>query len=558
MLVRVLGTVELVGRGGAAVPLRGHRQHALLAALTARANQVVSTDSLVELLWGDRLPANPEASLHSAVFKLRGSLRRVDGRDVLQTRDGGYRLGLLPADTDAGLFDALVLEARDQSPEKAAETLAQALALWRGHAYAGFTDTEVAQLESIRLEEGRRAAVERLGEALLRCDRAAEVVPLLQPFVVEHPLRESARASLMRGLHLTGRTAEALEHYQSYRTYLAEELGLEPSSAMRALQTELLREPAPVDGAGSTSPSGYGRPSAPPPRQGLPGLQVRYLRTSAGNVVAYGATGDGPTVVVLLGWVSSLDVIASGRDPRSSVLERLTGDLRLVLYDRTGTGLSPGPVADYGLDASVAEAEQIVAGVGRPVSLLAMSAAGPIAVELAARRPAWVRSLVLFGTFADAAATFADHALRHMVAQIARSHWGMGSKILADLYRPGAGDEAAWHLARVFRESASAEVAARYLEAVYEQDVSARLPSVTAPTLVLHYRGDRLIPFRGAQQLVAGLPHARLLPLDGRVHLPDAADLDQIQDAVVAHVRRHSREGDDVGLNRPVSRPGRP
>ena len=198
---------------------------------------------------------------------------------------------------------------------------------------------------------------------------------------------------------------------------------------------------------------------------------MRYLRTRSGNVVAFGTTGSGPPLVVLLGWVSSLDVIASGRDPRSSVLERLSGRLSLTLYDRAGTGLSPGPVENYGIEAGVDEVTEVVRAVGPPVSLLAMSAAGPIAVALASRRPAWVSSLVLFGTFADATATFSDKGLRDMVVDIARNHWGMGSKLLADLYRPGSSDQATWHLARVFRDSATPEVAAEYLSATYDQDV---------------------------------------------------------------------------------------
>lgn len=272
---------------------------------------------------------------------------------------------------------------------------------------------------------------------------------------------------------------------------------------------------------------------------GLPGLQVRYLRTDRGNVLAYGTAGDGARTVVILGWVSSLDVIASGRDPRSSLLERLTGDLALTLFDRAGTGLSPGPVADYGLEASVEELTEVVRAIGPPVSLLAMSAGGPIALTLAHRKPEWVDSLVLFGTFASAPKTFVDERLRAMVVEIARTHWGMGSKMLADMYRPGLSDEAAWHLARVFRDSAAPDVAASYLEALYEQDVSDLLPEIHTPTLVLHYRSDRLIWFRGGQELASGLPRATFMPLDGRVHLPDARDLDTIEEAIVSHVRRH-------------------
>ena len=532
MLVRVLGAVELVGSGGTTVPLPGTRQAALLAALAARARQVVSIDRLVTLLWGDDLPDNPEASLHSAVFKLRRALRSVCDREVLLTREHGYQLALSPGDLDADLFGELVSRAGGQSPEDAASTLAEALALWRGQAYAGFADTEIAQLEAIRLEESRRTAVERRAEALLASGWAADVVPVLEPFVAEHPLRESARASLMRALHQTGRTAEALDHYRSHRDHLGEDLGLEPSRVMQSLQVELLQEP-PAPGA---TPQRQGT-AIVAQRRGLGDLQVRYLRSRAGDVVAYGSTGTGPPLVVLLGWISNLDVIASGRDPRSSLLERLTDDVALTLYDRVGTGLSPGPVRDFSLAASVEELADVVRAVGPPVSLLAMSGAGPIAVSLAAERPELVSSLVLFGTFADGPRTFTDKQLRDMVVQITRTYWSMGSKLLADLYRPGTTDEAAWHLSEVFRESAQPDVAADYLASLYEHDVAHLLPLVRAPALVLHYRGDRLIPFRGAQQLVAGLRNARLVVLDGRVHLPDARDLDQIQKNIVEHVR---------------------
>jgi pimeloyl-ACP methyl ester carboxylesterase len=188
----------------------------------------------------------------------------------------------------------------------------------------------------------------------------------------------------------------------------------------------------------------------------------------------------------------------------------------------------------------VAELAEVVRAVGPPVSLLAMSAAGPIALTLAHRKPEWVDSLVLWGTLADAPGTFTDARLRAMVVEITRTHWGMGSKMLADLYRPGVSDEAAWHLAKVLRDSAAPEVAASYLEALYEQDVSHLLPEITAPALVLHYRSDRLVRFHGGQQLAAGLPHATFLPLEGDVHLPDARDLDAIEEAIVAHVRRHA------------------
>ncbi len=529
MLVRVLGEVSLVSSTGTAVALPGSRQPALLAALVARAGHVVSADRLVDLLWDDP-PENPAAALHSVVFKLRASLARLGGRELLLTREHGYLLDVQPGEVDAEIFEALVERARDEPSAEAAQTLGQALRLWKGRPYADFGDSEVAGAEVLRLEELQRVAVERYGVSLLDSGRADDAIAVMQPFVAEHGLREQARIVLMRALHAAGRAAEALDQYQDYRRELADELGLEPSAALVATQLAVLRGP----------PATTNTPLIRSQDHSLAGMQVRYLRTATGNTVAHATVGSGPKIVVILGWISSLHVIASGRDPRSSLLDRLTGDLALTVYDRAGTGLSPGPVEDYGMAAAVAELADVVRAVGPPVSLLAMSAAGPIALTLAHQHPDWVDSLALFGTFASASRTFPDEPLRQQVVDIARSHWGVGSKILADFYRPGLSDEAAWHLAKVFRDSASPEVAATYLEHIYEQEVSALLPSVETPALVLHYRGDRLIQFSGGQELAAGLPHATLLALDGRVHLPDAADLDVIEAAIVEHVRRHA------------------
>ena len=540
VLVGVLGPVTLLDPGGAVAALPGHRRQALLAALVARAGEVVSADTLTDLLWDETEPPDrPAASLHSAVFKLRASLGAVSGRHLVRTREHGYQLVLEPGDLDASVFVGLVQQARDEPPAQAAATLTAALGLWRGPAYGVFAESGIARVDAVRLEELRRTATERLGDALLASGDATEAISLLQPFTIAHPLREAARVTLMRALREAGRTPDALDQYQQYRAFLGEELGLEPSRAMQDLQVELLQNPGVETPLARTTPvPARRRVGTDPP--GLPGLQVRYLRTERGNVLACGSTGTGPPLVVVLGWVSSLDVVASGRDPRSSLVERLAGKLSTTLYDREGTGLSPGPVRDYSLEASAEELTEIIRSVGPPVSLLAMSAAGPIAVTVAARRPEWVSSLALFGTFADGPSTFADHQMREIMVNIVRTHWGLGSKIFADLYRPGACDDAGWHLAKVFRESASADVAAEYLRSMYDHDVSGLLPSVTAPALVLHYRRDPLIPVRGSQDLASGLPNATFLPLDGRVHLPDAADLEQIEEAIVGHVRRHA------------------
>lgn len=273
-----------------------------------------------------------------------------------------------------------------------------------------------------------------------------------------------------------------------------------------------------------------GRPPADPQQAGLQAMQVRYLR-HAGHRIAYATVGSGPRLVMAPAWITSLDVIASGRDPRSSLLARLAECTQLTLFDRWGCGLSRGLVSDFSLAESVSELEAMLEHTG-PAAVLAMSQSGPTAVTLAARRPDLVTGLVLFGTFADPADVFQNPEFAQSLVGLTRSHWGMAARLLANLYRPGASADAVRHMARVLRDSADGEVAAGYLAEMYVAEVGDLMEAVTAPALVMHYRGDRMIPFVGGQQLASGLPEARLMPLDGAWHLPDASDLPRIVDAI--------------------------
>ena len=512
MRYRVLGTVSVDAADGAPVPL-GERQRAVLAALLARAGEVVPVDRLVDLVWSDAPPADPAAAVHSQVSRLRRIVPIV-------TRPPGYVLSPGPDELDAARFDRLVAAAADVPPDRAAPLLGEALDLWRGSAYAEFADTPVARFEAIRLDEARLHAVEARHVALLDAGRAAESLPGLEAFVGAHPLRERARETLMRTLYALGRQADALRSYEEYEKRLADELGLEPAASIQDLRLRILRHDL-------TEP-------AAPVAASLDAVRLRYVEAPGGRTLATATTGAGPALVVLPGWVSSIDVIASGRDLRSSLLRRLAGVTELTMYDRYGTGLSPGDVDDFGLESAVDEVEAVVRAIGRPASMLAMSQAGPVAVALAARRPELVERLVLHGTYAAGPAVFTRPDLNAALVSMVRAHWGFGSRLFADLYRPGATEELARHLASVLRDSAGADVAANYLEVIYDVDVTDLLARVAAPALVLHYRGDRLVPFAGGRQLAGGLPDARLVPLDGAFHLPDAGDLDRVVATIAA------------------------
>lgn len=529
MPYRVLGSLAAVDPSGTELSLTGGRQRALLAVLVARRGTVVPPEALAELLWGEHQPARPAAALQSQVSRLRRALGPLGAE--LVTRPAGYLLDVAADDVDAGRFEARLAAAAGAPSAEALAHLDAALAEWEGPAYGEFPDVGLLRLEAIRLDELRLVAVEDRARALLELDRPGEVVPALEGFVAEHPLRERARAQLMRALYRLGRHVEALRHYDQHRAALAEELGLEPSGELRRLQGEILRHEV-----GGTGPPATASSSEPvvEPDDGLDRLVVRYLDGPTGPL-AHAVVGSGRSVTVVPAWVTSLEVTASGRDPRSSLLARLAAHVRLTLYDRAGTGLSRHARFDPSLDAAVAELEAVVQATGAPTTLLGISGAGPASVALAARRPDLVDGLLLVGTYADGPGSFPERLRPHLVGMV-REHWGLGSKFLADLYRPGASPDAALHLARVLRDSADADVAAACLDAIYTADVSAELAEVRAPALVVHYRGDRVIPFAGGQQLAAGLPDATFVALDGGWHLPDAADLDRIVGAICSHL----------------------
>jgi DNA-binding SARP family transcriptional activator len=240
---RILGPVEALG-DGSALSL-GPRQRALLAALLVRANEVVSVSRLVDDLWGDDPPETAQNILQGYV----SDLRKVLGRERIGTLGPGYSIAIEPESLDLGRFEALLARADREDAGGAAEALRQALALWRGPALVDVADAPFAAPVVVRLEELRLLAVERRIAADLELARHREVVGELEQLVAEHPLRESLRGQLMVALYRSGRQADALNAYQAARRTLVDELGIEPSPALQALERSILRQDPALDAA---------------------------------------------------------------------------------------------------------------------------------------------------------------------------------------------------------------------------------------------------------------------------------------------------------------------
>jgi predicted ATPase/DNA-binding SARP family transcriptional activator len=264
--IRILGPIE-ARADGEALPLGGLRERALLALFALSPGQTVSTDRLIDELWGEDLPANPSNALQALVSRLR----RAVGSDTVVTRAPGYFLDVPPEAVDAARFRALVEAAGNEAdPAVRSRVFGEALSLWRGPALAEFPFEEFAQRESSTLEELRLAAIEGRIAADLESGGGAELVPELEQLVAANPLRESLRASQMLALYRAGRQAEALRAYAAARDVLGEELGIEPGPELRILEESILMQDASL------------RPGQPdhmpaPPRANLPARLASFV-----------------------------------------------------------------------------------------------------------------------------------------------------------------------------------------------------------------------------------------------------------------------------------------
>lgn len=261
----------------------------------------------------------------------------------------------------------------------------------------------------------------------------------------------------------------------------------------------------------------------------MPGeSQIRFLPVD-GRRVAYEVRGSGPPLIAPAWWVSHLELDWHDAGVRR-FWETVAADHTLIRYDRLGVGMSDRDVreTDLTLDGEVAVLRALLDELDLDrVSLLGGSSGSCTAAAFAATDPQRVERMVLYGSYARGD-ELTPAGVSDAIIGAVRAHWGLGSRMLGDLFLDRA--EAADHerFARAQRESASADTAAALLALVYRLDVNDYLSRVTCPTMVIHRRDDRAVPYRLGREVAATIRGATFVPLQGSAHFPWHGDVDSV------------------------------
>lgn len=347
----VLGPLRVEGPEGA-IEIRGAKERLLLARLLAARGTVIPTSELIDTLWGEEPPTSAAKSLQTFVLRLRNALEpdRAGSPRLLVTDGPGYRLAADPGQVDAERFTRLARMGEralaDARPEQAIAIVSEALALWRGPAYAGFEEARAITAEAHTLEELRLSATEVRLAAQLALGDASGAVPDLERMVREHPLRERLWEMLMTALYRSGRQGDALGAFERARAILAEKLGVDPGAGLKAVHARVL---AHDPGLGRPSVRSALPPLLRPPRE-LVGREAELarlhqlwdeaLRGHSRSVVVRGPQGGGgsalaATFAAEVARDGAIVHYLSPSTPEDSGLVQLPGAPVLLVADHT-------------------------------------------------------------------------------------------------------------------------------------------------------------------------------------------------------------------------------
>jgi DNA-binding SARP family transcriptional activator/pimeloyl-ACP methyl ester carboxylesterase len=535
---RLLGPLEVTA-GGQSLPLAGTRARAVLAMLLVHANQVVSSDRLIEELWSGQPRAAD--SLQVRISELRRTLRSAGEADRLATRPPGYVLRVPPGELDVLRFEELAAEGdaalATGDAMTAARRFEQALAWWRGPALADVDAAASVRAEAGRLEEERLAALESWAEALLACGRHRDLVPELETLTAAHPLRERFWLQRMLALYRAGRQAEALRAYRDLRAVLVAELAIEPGPELRQLHARILRQDPALGGADATARAGTGQ-AAPVE---IP--RTRYAQTEDGIHIAYQVVGEGEQdILIVPGLMSHLELLWED-DETADFYRRLAKLGRLIMFDKRDTGLSDRAPGDMSLGERMEDVRTVMraAGSSRAV-LFGYSEGAPMSILFAATYPGRVSALILGSASArwfSAPGYPCGQGAQEMydaLADIAAHRWGQGATIEWYLQSRAGSAHARQLFGRFERMAVNPSAFLRMLRMIRDIDVRDVLAAIHVPTLVIQRLDDRITPPCHGRYLASHIVGARYFEQPGDHSLRFAASGDS--DALCAEIAR--------------------
>jgi len=374
--IRLLGPLEL-SSDGRPVPLPTGRLPALLAVLAMSAGQTVSAERLATAVWGEELAVDVRANVQTNVKRLR----RLIGAERIATRGHGYALAVDPERVDALRFERLLdaVAAADQ-PEIQRELLDDALGLWRGAPFEDIASDWLQQAPAARLQDRYLAAIERRADLDLADESRTDVADLaamLDDQTRGHPLRESLWLRLLLVLQRAGRSAEALERYETMRLGLADELGTDPGPDLQRVHGDLLAGRQPQPPAAALPPMTRVVPRQLPADTGAFSGRARELTTldrmlgddadppTSAIAAVTGTAGVGKTTLAIH-WAHRI----AGRFPDGQLYVNLRG------FDPSRPPIPPAEAVRGILDALQVPPQQIPSGADAQAGLYRSLLAG--------------------------------------------------------------------------------------------------------------------------------------------------------------------------------------
>jgi pimeloyl-ACP methyl ester carboxylesterase/DNA-binding CsgD family transcriptional regulator len=251
---------------------------------------------------------------------------------------------------------------------------------------------------------------------------------------------------------------------------------------------------------------------------------VGFCKGQAGRI-AYAIVGEGSPLLFPTWWISHLELTWANERFRAFI-EALAARHTVIRYDPLGSGLSERRRAEehFCLEAELEVLDRLFEHLRlERCSLFGFSMGGPLAISFAAGRPERVKRLILYGTYADGS-KITDPETSRALRDLSREHWDFGSRVLTSQFLPPTEPEEARWLVKLLRGAVDADTGPRLLSLSLELDASSSLPGVVAPTLVLHRRHDRNIPYELGVEVAAGIPGASFRTLEGELHFPWLGD----------------------------------